>query len=137
MKKVSNEQRLPIFRLGFLWKYGGLYLDQDILTVRSLLEDSGEEGNSDRNLKAADKKVFKHTSLRDNFIAFQSLNISHLLPDDPTPRDAQDLYTEESEQTAQQGNTNISKSSCCVIEILDKIFLSNMLYVFKHCCCRH
>ena len=46
-------------------------------------------------------------TLSDNFIAFQSLNISHLLPNDPTPGDVQDLYVEENEQIPQQGNSDI------------------------------
>ena len=42
--------------------------------------------------------------LGDNFIAFQSLNISHLLPNDPTVGEVQDLYVEDIDPIAVQGS---------------------------------
>ena len=71
------------------------------------MEDSNKEEDANKNINAANNRISKHMTLSDNFIAFQSLNISHLLPNDPTPGDVQDLYVEENEQIPQQGNSDI------------------------------
>ena len=89
-------------RLGFLWKYGGLYLDQDILVVNSLLKET--EKIVDQRTKSKHSGTSVQKTLGDNFIAFQSLNISHLLPKDPTVGEVQDLYEEISDQPVVQGN---------------------------------
>ena len=89
-------------RLGFLWKYGGLYLDQDILVVNNLLHD--KETNIDGSNKIENVKNTITRKLGDNFIAFQSLNISHLLPNDPTVGEVQGLYVEDMDPTTAQGS---------------------------------
>ena len=93
---------LSDLRLGFLWKYGGLYLDQDILVVNNLLQDRAR--NLDKSLKVENVKNTISRRLGDNFIAFQSLNISHLLPNDPTVGEVQDLYVEDVDLNTVQGN---------------------------------
>lgn len=89
-------------RLGFLWKYGGLYLDQDILVVNSLSKE--KERIVDQRTKSKNSETSVQKTLGDNFIAFQSLNISHILPKDPTVGEVQDLYEEFSDQPVVQGN---------------------------------
>ena len=97
-----NQHFLFHCRLGFLWKYGGLYLDQDILVVNNLLHD--RETNIDGSSKIENVKNTITRKLGDNFIAFQSLNISHLLPNDPTVGEVQDLYVEDMDPTTAQGS---------------------------------
>ena len=87
-------------RLGFLWKYGGLYLDHDVLVIKPLLEESTKAGRLDR--KSKPKNLYPtYNFLGQNYIGFQSLNISHLMPNDPTPGENQELYMED---TDSQGN---------------------------------
>ena len=79
-----------------------MYLDQDILVVNNLLHD--RETNIDNSSKIENVKGTITQKLGDNFIAFQSLNISHLLPNDPTVGEVQDLYVEDIDPTTVQGS---------------------------------
>ena len=108
--------------MGFLWKYGGLYLDHDVLVLKPLLEESV----NNQFLKSKPKnnnQGLNYNFPSDNYIGFQSLNISHLLPKDPTPGENQDLYIEESSQNHFQGNLMI---------IISLIFQYDIIYLRYH-----
>ena len=77
-------------------------MDQDVLVVNSLLKEREKTDVQSKKSKQFISSIQK--TLGDNFIAFQSLNISHLLPKDPTVGEVQDLYEEISDEPVVQGN---------------------------------
>ena len=90
------------FRLGFLWKYGGLYLDHDVLLVKPLLDERSKRSYT----KERHDIYFTNTTsdeLGDNFIGFQSLNISHLIPDDTSTNLAKYFYPEDNYENSNTG----------------------------------
>lgn len=106
MSRTFSFYHLEIFRLGFLWKYGGLYLDHDVLLVKPILEERSKQSNT----KDRHNIIYTNTTsneLGDNFIGFQSLNISHLIPDDTSTDLAKYFYPEENYE-----NSNTGELSC-------------------------
>ena len=90
------------FRLGFLWKYGGLYLDHDVLLVKPLLDERSKQSYT----KERHDIYFTNTTsdeLGDNFIGFQSLNISHLIPDDTSTDLTKYFYPEDNYDNSNTG----------------------------------
>ena len=90
------------FRLGFLWKYGGLYLDHDVLLVKPLLEERSKQSNKNDNINIYSTNTTSD-ELGDNFIGFQSLNISHLIPDDTSTNLAKYFYPEDNYENSNTG----------------------------------
>ena len=90
------------FRLGFLWKYGGLYLDHDVLLVKPLLEESSKQSNTKERHNIHSTNTTSD-ELGDNFIGFQSLNISHLIPDDTSTNLAKYFYPEDNYENSNTG----------------------------------
>ena len=99
---IFNFISLAFFRLGFLWKYGGLYLDHDVLLVKPLLEDSSKQSNTKERHNVYSTNTTSD-ELGDNFIGFQSLNISHLIPDDTSTNLAKYFYPEDNYENSNTG----------------------------------
>ena len=90
------------FRLGFLWKYGGLYLDHDVLLVKPLLEERSKQSNTKESHNIYSTNTTSD-ELGDNFIGFQSLNISHLIPDDTNTNLDKYFYAEDNYESSNTG----------------------------------
>lgn len=73
-----------------------------MLVVKSLIEDDNKEAMVNSKL------IFKEPTsnvLGENFIGFQSLNISHLMFQDTDMEEAQDEYIAVNDQPKSKGNT--------------------------------
>ena len=74
-----------------------------MLVVKSLIEDDNKESAVKSKLTSTLKEPRSH-SLGENFIGFQSLNISNLIFQDTDMDEAQDVYTAENDQSKLKGN---------------------------------
>ena len=75
------------------------------MVVKPLLGNTKRE-NVFNSLPSTKNKEPLKSGLGDNYVGFQSLNITHLIPKDIIPGETQDLYTEEVDLTSSQGITD-------------------------------